>query len=478
MPALLLGLLPVVSGALAGIAAVALGFGAVHGVTLGFGITLIGESVDYSIYFFIQSRRGARGAGRHRGVAAALWPTIRLGMLTSVCGFASLLPSGFPGLAQLGLYSITGLLAAAAWSTRFVLPQLMPRGLRRSRDAAPLGAALAAAAAAVAAWVRPRRCWCWRSPPAVLLRSIARTLWNRDLSALSPVPRRRAGPRRANCAPIWAPPDVRDLVVVSGSDLETVLRSERSAPARALERLIDAGVIGGFDSPATYLPSLAAQAGAARQPAGPRRSCATAWRSPPPRCRCVPDRLRSLSRRRRGGAQRPADRARGSRRHVARRRLRRAGRASGDHWNALLPLHAAGAVAGHDARAACASTRAAGGGARDPGSEGANPMRCMPATWPRPCACRWPDSRPSSRCCWLALRSPAARCSGAAPLVLAVLTVAAALALPGGQLTILHLIGMLLIVAVGSNYALFFDRRSGPGRPRARPDRASPWPRC
>jgi predicted exporter len=46
-------------------------------------------------------------------------------------------------------------------------------------------------------------------------------------------------------------------------------------------------------------------------------------------------------------------------------------------------------------------------------------------------------------------------------LVLAVLTVAACLVLMGQQLTLLHLIGMLLIVAVGSNYALFFDREAG-----------------
>ena len=67
LPALLLGLLPVATGALVGVAAVALGFGAVHGITLGFGITLIGESVDYSIYFFIQSRRGLRRRAAGRG---------------------------------------------------------------------------------------------------------------------------------------------------------------------------------------------------------------------------------------------------------------------------------------------------------------------------------------------------------------------------------------------------------------------------
>jgi predicted exporter len=42
---------------------------------------------------------------------------------------------------------------------------------------------------------------------------------------------------------------------------------------------------------------------------------------------------------------------------------------------------------------------------------------------------------------------------------LAALCVAALLALAGRQLTILHLIGLLLVVAVGSNYALFFCRR-------------------
>src|SRR4029077_15898102 len=114
--ALLLTLVPVASGALAGVAAVALGFDAVHGITLGFGITLIGEAVDYSIYLFVQ-----RAADwRH-----SVWPTIRLGMLTSVCGFAALLPSAFSGLAQLGLYSVTGLVAAAL-VRRFVLPAWLP----------------------------------------------------------------------------------------------------------------------------------------------------------------------------------------------------------------------------------------------------------------------------------------------------------------------------------------------------------------
>jgi predicted exporter len=47
--------------------------------------------------------------------------------------------------------------------------------------------------------------------------------------------------------------------------------------------------------------------------------------------------------------------------------------------------------------------------------------------------------------------------------------VAGGFALVERQLTILHVIGMLLIVAVGSNYALFFDRRAADAHPGSVP---------
>ena len=55
-------------------------------------------------------------------------------------------------------------------------------------------------------------------------------------------------------------------------------------------------------------------------------------------------------------------------------------------------------------------------------------------------------------------RSPMRVLQIIAPLVAAVITVTAGLAVFGQQLIILHLVGLLLVVAVGSNYALFFDR--------------------
>ena len=57
-----------------------------------------------------------------------------------------------------------------------------------------------------------------------------------------------------------------------------------------------------------------------------------------------------------------------------------------------------------------------------------------------------------------ALRSPRRVLSVLAPLAAGVLVVAALHALAGTRLTLFHLVALLLVVAVGSNYALFFDR--------------------
>ncbi len=90
---LVLALLPVLSGIIVGIAAVSLGFHFVHGITLGFGVTLIGEAVDYAIYLFTQTEFGTEPAATLRLIG----PTLRLGMLTSVCGFSAMLFSSFTG---------------------------------------------------------------------------------------------------------------------------------------------------------------------------------------------------------------------------------------------------------------------------------------------------------------------------------------------------------------------------------------------
>jgi predicted exporter len=465
MIALGLGLLPVATGALVGIAAVALGFGAVHGITLGFGITLIGESVDYSIYFFIQS---AGNAGRGNSAVAwkdQVWPTIRLGMLTSVCGFASLLPSGFPGLAQLGLYSISGLIAAAL-VTRYVLPELVPAHLRL-RDVEPLGRAIGK--------IRDRVLGCGRPfitgtaavivVTASLVLCVHRaTVWNHELSALSPVSLDEQQYDAQLRADLGAA-NVLDIVVISGPSLDAVLRGAERA-GKVLRGLIGAGVIGDFDSPANYLPSLETQAArraSLPDPSRLRANLTAALAGSDLKEDQVAPFLTDVEAARHGPLL-SADDLRGT--SLA------AGFAAlvlhqGAGWNALLPLHAPAAAAASpdiDAGRIAAALRAAH-------LNDAQVLDLKTQTDALYAGYVQEALKLSLTGLALlivlllvALRSALRVARIMAPLLLAVLSVAAGLIAVGQQLNLLHLVGMLLIVAVGSNYALFFDKEAA-GRP-------------
>jgi predicted exporter len=452
---LLLGLLPVVSGALAGVAAVAIGAGVVHGVTLGFGITLIGESVDYSIYLFVQSRRGAHGTGRLEA-PARLWPTIGLGVLTSVCGFASLLPSSFPGLAQLGLYSISGLIVAAL-VTRLVLPQLLPQRLQL-RDLEPFGAAAARLlwrlhGLGVAAIALGVVC-------AAVLYAHRAGIWNRDLAALSPVSAAAQALDGQLRSGLGAP-DISNLVVVSGADQESVLQRAEIV-SQQLDALVSAGEMRGYESPARYLPSLATQAArlaSLPDAASLRQRLSAATASLPLRADALDDFVHQV------------DAARGSA-PLGREALEHTSLAlavdallwrHAGQWYALLPLRAnvTGAHAGDldmtRVRAALSSNPAGTVLALNMKQE----TDALYGSYLRE-AVRLSLAGLGAIVLLLslALRSAVRVARVIAPLALAVLAVSAGLIVSGIQLTILHLIGLLLIVAVGSNYALFFDRRA------------------
>ncbi|MGH8621343.1 MAG: MMPL family transporter, partial [Burkholderiales bacterium] len=69
---------------------------------------------------------------------------------------------------------------------------------------------------------------------------------------------------------------------------------------------------------------------------------------------------------------------------------------------------------------------------------------------------------------YASLRSPRRVFDVLAPLAAAVLVTAGILAAGGYQLSIFHLVGLLLVVAVGSNYSLFFDRQAPSGGARER----------
>ncbi|HEU0225740.1 MAG TPA: MMPL family transporter, partial [Steroidobacteraceae bacterium] len=448
---LALSFVPVATGAAAGVAAVSLGFGSVHGITLGFGVTLIGEGVDYAIFLFT---RAAPGISPYHTLDR-VWPTLRLGVLTSLCGFSAMLFSGFTGLAQLGLFSIAGLIVAVA-VTRWVLPALMPAGFTAAAVTALSPAAMAALR---------------RAPPlrypllAVIVLAAASLalhrgpLWSDNLSSLSPVPRADQLLDQQLRRDLGAP-DLRYIVVAGAADRETALRSAESVAA-VLQDAARAGLLEGYDSPATYLPSRLAQR--ARQDALPapaelRRNLREALKGLPYRPEVFEPFLKDAAKAR-SMQLLSHDSLRGT--SVALKLdtllVRR-----GPGWAAMLPLRGVTDAAG------IAREISALSGARAVLLDLKGESDRLYADYRREALTHSALGAVAIvALLFLGLRSPRRVFDVLAPLAAAVVITTGVLATMG-PLSIFHLVGLLLVVAVGSNYSLFFDRQvaSGPDRGR------------
>ncbi len=474
--ALALCLLPVVSGALLGTAAVSVLFGSVHGITIGFGSTLIGEAVDYSIYYLIQSPAARPTASAAGPVAAGswledFWPTIRLGMLTSVCGYAALVFSGFPGLAQLGVFSIAGLVTAAL-VTRFVLPQFaapahahFPRApaLRRIGQWRPAG--------------RGPLLVIWACAALALAFLLVRhgAIWNPALSGLSPVAIEDQALDESLRADMGAP-QMRYLVVVEAPDVQAALRGAEAVDT-PLAQLQARKVIGGFDSPARIVPSQASQEqrrAALPGPAELERRLAEALQGLPLRVERLRPFLADVTVARSLPALTRADLGQTS---------------LGLSFDALLLRGVHGITAFIPVREPAAGD-AAGPRAPAPDGPAIGPALLAAAQAAQQRLREPADAQTRVQAIDMAeesariyaqyfheilvlsagglvgialllgftLRSGRRAAAVLLPLGLAVLLVMAALVACGERLNLLHLVGLFLIVAVGSNYALFFNR--------------------
>ena len=438
---LALGLLPVVSGALAGVAAVSLGFGSVHGITLGFGVTLIGECVDYGIYLFTQIERG----GTPQRTLQRIWPTLRLGVLTSICGFSALLFSGFTGLAQLGLFSIAGLLVAVS-TTRWVLPQLLPTGFSVHASTRLSGAVMVAVLNAP----RARIALVILVVASLSLLFIKRDgLWNDSLASMSPVSNELQALDQQLRDDIGAP-DVRYMLVLNAGDQEKVLQRGEEIAA-ILHKQVEKGELEGFDTPP--LPSQRAQL--ARQAALPesatlRANLDIALRDLPFRKATFAGFPQEIER-----AQQQAllDRAalQGSNLGLKLDSLMSQHDSS---WMLMLPLRGIRDAARFEQHIRQAAK---------------SPFILLDIK--RESEQMLHDYRREASknallgvlaivvLLFVSLRSPRRVFEVCLPLLAAVIVVTGGLLIGGHALSIFHLIGLLLVVAIGSNYALFFDHR-------------------
>jgi len=236
---LMLATLPIGMGFLVGLALVSLFFDSVHGITLAFGFTLLGIAVDYPIHLFSHSRQYLGSVAIKR-----IWPTMRLGATSTAIAYLALALSGSKGLAQLGIFTASGVIIAAL-ATRTWLPALMAG---KSSSHSSIGTELQ----------RPVLAY---SPAIVMLGLALLTtyyvskdeIWDDSLSSLSPVPEQRLLTDRSLRSAAGTP-DMRYQLVLHAPSLESLLRDGESVDILLEDAVID-GLLDGWQSVSQLLPS-------------------------------------------------------------------------------------------------------------------------------------------------------------------------------------------------------------------------------
>jgi len=245
--ALALVLTPTAFGLLAGVLVVQALFGSVHAITLAFAATLMGESVDYPSYILLNSQPGETA----RRAAGRVGRTLMLAVLTTVASALALALSSFTGLAQLGVLTMVGVVVAGLTSHRLIPWLLGERALQFPRLSVPASAALANAR-----WPRAVALVATLAAAAGLVATHP-GWWERELANISPVPAelrlQDASLRREMGAP-----EVSVFLASRGASEAAALEAAESI-LPALEGWQSEGLIRSYDSPARYLPAPATQ---------------------------------------------------------------------------------------------------------------------------------------------------------------------------------------------------------------------------
>lgn len=247
--ALVLAGLPIVSGALAGLAALILAFPRVNGITLAFGFTLLGVAQEYPIRLLSHRRAGTTPLESVRG----LWPLLLTAIASACIAYLAFYASGVPGLQQLAVFTITGLLVAG-FSTRYLLARVLPMRFIDSADAP----GLARFRGFLDRLPRPR--WLpWLIAVGVVLALwlAPGAFWQKSLGALTPLSHKMVA-TQTRLAKALGAPDARYLLLLKAQSAQGVLQlSEKIAPhMRALEKQ---GALADVELPSRYLPSIATQ---------------------------------------------------------------------------------------------------------------------------------------------------------------------------------------------------------------------------
>ncbi|MBS4154280.1 hypothetical protein [Cobetia sp. MC34] len=242
-------LVPVATGVLFALPLTWWAFGSLHVLTLAFGASLIGISIDYVLHLECMRRLATTNG---RGGLAALWPGLTLGLCSSLAAYLAITLTPMPGLRQMGMFAALGLIGA--WlSVRLWLPQL-PLPTQATREDSPA----ARAAGCLARAIPDKRSW--QALGLLLVAALASLYGLRSddrLTQLNPSPASLINEQREVQRLLAEPDGLRYLIVQAETDAALLTRLH--ALEDTFQQLNARQQLGHWASLAQQLPTLERQ---------------------------------------------------------------------------------------------------------------------------------------------------------------------------------------------------------------------------
>lgn len=243
-------MLPLGVGLVAGLLAVLLCFGQIHLFTLVISSSLIGISDDYSLHYLSERRLHPDEAPW--ATAVRLWRPLLMALLTTLLGYLLLWLAPFPGLQQMAVFSLAGLVAS--FITVFCwMPGLVGQMTRRPLPARSWMEAW------LALWQRSRLLR--RGAPLLLLLpamyGLSQLVVDDDVRRLQPLPAELQRQEQQIAHLTGQGSELSGFLVSAASAEQTLQRAEQLESV--LATLKRQGVIADYRNLVTALPSQARQ---------------------------------------------------------------------------------------------------------------------------------------------------------------------------------------------------------------------------
>ena len=218
-------------------------FSQIHGIVLAFGITALGVCLDYPLHVFSNISTTVTAA---QAVKKILTP-LKIGVLTSVFAYVSLIGTGFDGLTQLAIFAIIGLLSALVISV-YLIPIWM-QGQTINKREVLAGKQLSLTPKVLISLL------VILLPATFLLQQD--NLFNTDISQLNPASS-EAKKIDANLRQALGSGEINHLFLSADKDLEITLRKTQ-AVQQELKTLVKENIVAGYISVNTLFPSQKVQ---------------------------------------------------------------------------------------------------------------------------------------------------------------------------------------------------------------------------